>query len=108
MWFWLPEIDSCRPSARATISQGWCRLLPFSVRFNSIRLIFPLFHRRHHIRTDAFLSVFFRVLLTAGKKVFIKDIVAMRWFVTIGWILPMVLVSLYALVRNTQPLDTEQ
>uniref|UniRef100_A0A182UZR5 Calcitonin receptor n=2 Tax=Anopheles merus TaxID=30066 RepID=A0A182UZR5_ANOME len=39
--------------------------------------------------------------------VFIKDIVAMRWFVTIGWILPMVLVSLYALVRNTQPLDTE-
>uniref|UniRef100_A0A182TPG1 G-protein coupled receptors family 2 profile 2 domain-containing protein n=1 Tax=Anopheles melas TaxID=34690 RepID=A0A182TPG1_9DIPT len=40
--------------------------------------------------------------------VFIKDIVAMRWFVTIGWILPMVLVSLYALVRNTQPLDTEQ
>uniref|UniRef100_A0A182LVA3 G-protein coupled receptors family 2 profile 2 domain-containing protein n=1 Tax=Anopheles culicifacies TaxID=139723 RepID=A0A182LVA3_9DIPT len=31
----------------------------------------------------------------------------MRWFVTIGWILPVVLVSLYALVRNTQPLDTE-
>uniref|UniRef100_A0A182PRA0 Calcitonin receptor n=1 Tax=Anopheles epiroticus TaxID=199890 RepID=A0A182PRA0_9DIPT len=42
-----------------------------------------------------------------ANTVFIKDIVAMRWFVTIGWILPSVLVGLYALVRNTQPLDTE-
>ncbi|XP_050100891.1 calcitonin gene-related peptide type 1 receptor isoform X2 [Anopheles aquasalis] len=39
--------------------------------------------------------------------VFIKDIVAMRWFFTIGWILPVLLVSLYAVVRNTQPLDTD-
>ncbi|EAA00956.4 AGAP001175-PA, partial [Anopheles gambiae str. PEST] len=94
---------------RATISQGWCRLLPFSVRFNSIRLIFPLFHRRHrhHIRTDAFFSVFFRVLLTAGKKVFIKDIVAMRWFVTIGWILPMALASLVFLINVVRVLLTK-
>ncbi|XP_058061171.1 calcitonin gene-related peptide type 1 receptor [Anopheles bellator] len=39
--------------------------------------------------------------------VFIKDIVALRWFVTIGWLLPVLLVSLYAIVRHSMPLDTD-
>ncbi|XP_021707945.1 calcitonin gene-related peptide type 1 receptor [Aedes aegypti] len=39
--------------------------------------------------------------------VFIKDAIAMRWFFTIGWILPVAFVSIYASVRNKYTLDTE-
>ncbi|XP_038119574.1 calcitonin gene-related peptide type 1 receptor [Culex quinquefasciatus] len=39
--------------------------------------------------------------------VFIKDAIAMRWFMTIGWIVPMGLISFYATFRNNYTADTE-
>ncbi|XP_062555367.1 calcitonin gene-related peptide type 1 receptor [Armigeres subalbatus] len=39
--------------------------------------------------------------------VFIKDAIALRWFFTIGWIIPVAIISIYAYIRNKYSLDTE-
>ncbi|XP_055642739.1 calcitonin gene-related peptide type 1 receptor isoform X2 [Toxorhynchites rutilus septentrionalis] len=39
--------------------------------------------------------------------VFIKDAIAMRWFFTVGWIMPVALVSAYVAVRIQHTNDTE-
>ncbi|KAL1395867.1 hypothetical protein pipiens_010919, partial [Culex pipiens pipiens] len=39
--------------------------------------------------------------------VFIKDAIAMRWFMTIGWVVPLGLISFYATFRNNYTADTE-
>ncbi|GAB0086847.1 calcitonin gene-related peptide type 1 receptor [Sergentomyia squamirostris] len=36
--------------------------------------------------------------------VFVKDAVAMRWFMVIGWFLPIILVSVYAGIRGNNPM----
>ncbi|XP_055698643.1 calcitonin receptor isoform X2 [Phlebotomus papatasi] len=40
--------------------------------------------------------------------VFVKDAVAMRWFMIIGWILPIILVSVYAVIRGQNPIAARQ
>ncbi|XP_055612528.1 calcitonin gene-related peptide type 1 receptor-like, partial [Uranotaenia lowii] len=39
--------------------------------------------------------------------VFIKDAIAMRWFVTIGWIFPVLFVATYAAIRSNYTTDVE-
>ncbi|XP_055545206.1 calcitonin gene-related peptide type 1 receptor-like [Wyeomyia smithii] len=39
--------------------------------------------------------------------VFIKDTIAMRWFFIVGWILPILLVSVYATIRKKYTADIE-
>ncbi|KAL1122183.1 hypothetical protein AAG570_003588, partial [Ranatra chinensis] len=40
--------------------------------------------------------------------VFVKDDSAMRWFYCIGWLLPAILTTIYALVRVSNPAETRQ
>ncbi|XP_058825708.1 calcitonin gene-related peptide type 1 receptor isoform X2 [Topomyia yanbarensis] len=39
--------------------------------------------------------------------VFIKDAIAMRWFLVVGWIVPILLVSVYVTIRKGYTSDTE-
>lgn len=71
----------------------WCRVLHIATQYLMISSYFWMFCEGMHLHL---------VLVV----VFIKDKIAMRIFIVIGWILPLIIVAVYSYFRSEDAIDS--
>lgn len=95
--FTANPVSSLRTSEQSDgipLFQFWCQALHIVLQYFMVANYMWMFCEGLHLHL-------------ALVVVFVRDEVTMKWFFALGWIVPLILVSTYSIVRITVTKDTE-